>query len=53
MHRQGGDDLAPGIAADELQQHRPGLRGADPTQHRAEPVRQVLGTLGEISHRLA
>ncbi len=49
----GGDDRGEGVAADELQHQEAGPGGADPAQHRAEPVRQVLRPGGEVGHRLA
>ena len=49
---QGGDDGGQGVAADELQHHRAGSGGADPAQQRAEPVRQVVGPLGEVGRGL-
>ena len=42
-----------GVAADELQHHPPGPGRADPAQHGAEPVRQVLRAPGQISRGLA
>ena len=49
---QGGDDDGQGVAADEFQHHPPGLGGADPAQHRAEPVGQGVGVFGEIGRGL-
>jgi hypothetical protein len=49
---QGGDGQGQGVAADELQHHGAGPGGADPAQHRAEPVRQVLRPLRDISRGL-
>ena len=48
-----GDDGGEGVAADELQHQVAGPGGADPAQHRAEPVRQVLRPSGEVGDRLA
>ena len=48
----GGDDEGQGVAADELQHDGAGPGGADPAQHRAEPVRQVLRPLRDIGRGL-
>ena len=48
----GGDEGGQGVAADELQHHRPGPGGADPAQQGAEPVRQVVGVLSEVGRGL-
>ena len=50
---QGGDDGGQGVAADELQDQGAGPGSADPADHRAEPVRQVLGPVGEVGGGLA
>ena len=52
-YRQRGDDGGQGVTADELQHHPPGPGRPDPAQHRAEPVRQGLRVLGDISGGLA
>jgi hypothetical protein len=52
-YRQGRDDGGQGVAADELQHQRARGGGADPAQHRAEAVRQVVGSGGEVSRGLA
>ena len=50
--REGGDEGGQGVAADELQHHRPGPGGADPAQQGAEPVRQVVRVVGEVGRGL-
>ena len=52
-NRERGDEGGQGITADELQHHRPGPGRPDPAQHRAEPVRKIIGVRGEVSGGLA
>ena len=53
LDRGGRHHPGEGVAADELQQHRTRLSRPDPAQDRAEPVRQVVGDVGDLRGGLA
>jgi hypothetical protein len=46
-------DEGQGITADELQHHRPRPSGTDAAEHGTEPVREVVGVIGEVRWGLA